>query len=288
MTGGDSGIGKGIAKQLAIDGADVYIFGRSQRKLQKAVKEFRKEGLGIKAVKGNVSSLEDGKKALSHIISKSGKLNILVNSAGIISQGGILDGKTRDWEKTLQINLHGVYLFTKIMIPELIKNKGNCIVNISSVCSKRVTPTLLAYSVSKAALDMFSKCLALELAPYLVRVNTVNPELVDGEVLIEPKLCRLLEQPVPGEELEEEEEEVVPEKKEKGKYNRVHLVLDIPPGKLAEIVRTITYLKTQFADIDVRMELTAGKGKITASDYEDKIKEAISQAGIRVEKEEAE
>jgi len=182
VTGGDSGIGKGIAKQLAIDGADVYIFGRSQRKLQKAVKEFRKEGLGIKAVKGNVSSLEDGKKALSHIISKSGKLNILVNSAGIISQGGILDGKTRDWEKTLQINLHGVYLFTKIMIPELIKNEGNCIVNISSVCSKRVTPTLLAYSVSKAALDMFSKCLALELAPYLVRVNTVNPGMVISDL----------------------------------------------------------------------------------------------------------
>ena len=182
VTGGDSGIGKGIAKQLGIDGADVYIFGRSQRKLQKAVKEFRKEGLGIKAVKGNVSSLEDGKKALSHIISKSGKLNILVNSAGIISQGGILDGKTRDWEKTLQINLHGVYLFTKIMIPELIKNKGNCIVNISSVCSKRVAPTLLAYSVSKAALDMFSKCLALELAPYLVRVNTVNPGMVISDL----------------------------------------------------------------------------------------------------------
>ena len=182
VTGGDSGIGKEIAKQLGIDGADVYIFGRSQRKLQKAVKEFRKEGLGIKAVKGNVSSLEDGKKALSHIISKSGKLNILVNSAGIISQGGILDGKTRDWEKTLQINLHGVYLFTKIMIPELIKNEGNCIVNISSVCSKRVTPTLLAYSVSKAALDMFSKCLALELAPYLVRVNTVNPGMVISDL----------------------------------------------------------------------------------------------------------
>jgi len=114
-----------------------------------------------------------------------------------------------------------------------------------------------------------------------------SPELVDGEVLIEPKLCKLTEQAVPEEELEEEEE-AVPEKKEKGKYNRVHLVLDIPPGKLSEIVRTITYLKTQFADIDVRMELTAGKGKITASDYEDKIKEAISQAGIRVEKEEAE
>ena len=96
MTGGDSGIGKEIAKQLGIDGADVYIFGRSQRKLQKAEKEFGKKGLGIKAVKGNVSSLEDGKKALSHIISKSGKLNILVNSAGIISQGGIIDGKTRD------------------------------------------------------------------------------------------------------------------------------------------------------------------------------------------------
>lgn len=182
VTGGDSGIGKGIAKQLGIDGACVYIIGRNESKLEKALKEFRREGLRIKAVKGDITNVRDGKKALSHIVSKSKNLNILVNSAGIISEGGIIDGKTKDWEKTIHINLHGVYLFTKIMIPEIIRQQGNCIVNISSVCSKRAAPTLLAYCVSKAALDMFSKCLALELAPYRVRVNTVNPGMVESDL----------------------------------------------------------------------------------------------------------
>lgn len=113
-----------------------------------------------------------------------------------------------------------------------------------------------------------------------------DPELVDGEVLIEPGLCKLPEQAIlEPEEEEEKEKEIV---SEKGKYSRVHLVLDVPSGKLADVVRTVAYLKTKFENVSVKIELSAVKGKITASDYEDKIKEAISQTGIRVEREETE
>jgi len=182
VTGGDSGIGKGIAKRLAIDGACVYILGRNENKLEKALKEFGREGLRLKALKGDIVNIKDGEKALSYIVSKSKKLNILVNSAGIISKGGIIDGKTKDWERILHINLHGVYLFTKIMIQQVIRGAGNCIITISSACRQRAAPNLLAYCVSKAAVDMFSQCLALELAPYGVRVNTVNPGMVKSEL----------------------------------------------------------------------------------------------------------
>jgi len=109
-----------------------------------------------------------------------------------------------------------------------------------------------------------------------------SPGLVEGEVLIKPESCKPPEEEIPAEE-EKEEEEVVTEK---GKYKKLHLVLNVPSGRLADIVRTINYLKTVFENVTVRIDVTTRKGEISTSDYEDKVREGFEQAGIGVEKEE--
>jgi hypothetical protein len=116
-----------------------------------------------------------------------------------------------------------------------------------------------------------------------------SPELVEGEILVGAEICEAAGQPgvkpEPEEEEGKEEAEVTPEK---GKYGKIHLLLDVPSGKLSDVVRTVNYLKTLFEKVNIKVEISVEKGKITTAEYEDKVKEAISQATIRVEKEELE
>jgi NAD(P)-dependent dehydrogenase (short-subunit alcohol dehydrogenase family) len=174
VTGATSGIGRAIALLFAQEGASVVGTGRRTERLN--------ELKGIHAVTADHRKIEDSKRAVDETVSKFGKLNILVNSAGVIGNGGILTTSPEEWRRIMDINLEAMFHLTRLAAPHLIKERGSSILNLSSVCSLRPYGNLLAYCVSKAATDMFTQCLALELAPHGVRVNALNPGVVVSEL----------------------------------------------------------------------------------------------------------
>jgi len=114
---------------------------------------------------------------ISETVQHLGKIDVLVNAAGIIKNGNIEDTTLDEWDKMLNINLRCVFHMMQKCVPHLVETKGN-IVNVSSVTGPRAFPNVLAYCVSKAGVDQLTRCAALELAPKGVRVNAVNPGVV--------------------------------------------------------------------------------------------------------------
>lgn len=110
-----------------------------------------------------------------------GGLNILVNCAGILELGSIENTSLEQYDRIFNVNVRSMYHLTMLAVPHLVKSKGN-IVNISSVNGLRSFPNVLAYNMSKSAVDQFTRCVALELAPKEVRVNCVNPGVTITEL----------------------------------------------------------------------------------------------------------
>lgn len=179
ITGASSGIGEATAKYLTNLGALLALTGRN-------VDNLTKVGLECEAISGrkplllvaDVTKPEDNKRVIDEIIAKLGKLDVLVNNAGIIANGSIENTSLEQYDEVMNTNVKAVYHLTMLAVPHLITSKGN-IVNLSSVAGNRSFPGILAYGMSKAAIDQFTRCTALELAEKQVRVNAVNPGLFD-------------------------------------------------------------------------------------------------------------
>ncbi len=116
-------------------------------------------------------------RLIEEIVQHLGRIDVLVNAAGIIRNGSIETTTADDWDKMMNINLRSVFLLMQKCLPFLAKNKGK-IVNVSSITGSRAFPNVLAYCVSKAAVDQLTRCSALELASQGIRVNAVNPGVV--------------------------------------------------------------------------------------------------------------
>ncbi len=114
---------------------------------------------------------------VSETVQAFGKIDVLVNSAGIIKNGTIENTTLDEWDKMMNVNLRSVFYLMQKCIPHMIESKGN-IVNVSSVAGTRSFPNVLAYAVSKAAIDQLTRCSALELAAKGIRVNAINPGVV--------------------------------------------------------------------------------------------------------------
>lgn len=179
VTGGTSGIGFGIVRKLlSLEDSRVVSISRDRRKIAKAKEILGLDGERVEFFSGDVSKPDIMASLAQGIESKYPSLYGLVNCAGIILPGGIEDCSLETWETTMNINVNGAFIVTKAFLPLLKKNISPAsIVNISSVCSLRGGSSI-SYSTSKAATDMFTKCLAVELAKYRIRVNAVNPGVV--------------------------------------------------------------------------------------------------------------
>jgi NAD(P)-dependent dehydrogenase (short-subunit alcohol dehydrogenase family) len=118
---------------------------------------------------------------VANTVGRFGGLDGLVNAAGVLGNGGVLDVEDAEWDRVLDTNLRALHLMTRAAAPELIKRKG-AVVNLSSVAGPRPYANLLAYCVSKSAVDTYTRCAALDLAPHGVRVNAVNPGVVVTEL----------------------------------------------------------------------------------------------------------
>lgn len=182
VTGASSGIGRACALALGAEGARVVAAGRRAERLAEVVRGIESAGGRALAVEGDVRDAGVVAGWVGTAVERFGGLDHLVNAAGVIGPGEPLTALEPDeWDRVMDSNLRSVFLVTRAATPALIQRKGS-IVTISSVAGLRPYAGLSAYCVSKAGVDMFTRCAALDLAPHGVRVNAVNPGVVVTEL----------------------------------------------------------------------------------------------------------
>ncbi|XP_077379034.1 3-oxoacyl-[acyl-carrier-protein] reductase FabG-like [Festucalex cinctus] len=183
ITGASSGIGASSSVLFAKLGSVLALNGRDMDNLKKVAKECTECGGGTEPllVPGDLTDEDKVKRMVEEVIARFGRLDVLVNNAGILALGGIEKSDLATYDRVMNINVRSVYHLTQLCVPHLIKTKG-CIVNVSSIASQISSFAALAYCMSKSAIDQFTRCVALELAAKQVRVNSVCPGVIVTEV----------------------------------------------------------------------------------------------------------
>lgn len=181
VTGASKGIGAGIAKALAAEGASVVVnYARSKKDADRVVEEITASGGKAIAVQGDVSKQADITRLFAETKKAYSKLNILVNNAGIY-QFAPLDSVTEDlFHNHFNLNVLGLLLVTKEAV-KLIGSEGGSIINVGSGVSTIAPPNTSVYTATKAAVDAITAVLAKELGPRGIRVNSINPGMIETE-----------------------------------------------------------------------------------------------------------
>jgi 3-oxoacyl-[acyl-carrier protein] reductase len=176
VTGASRGIGRAISLALAADGASVAANYRSgHAEAASLVKEIEEAGGKALAIGGDVAEYEDAKKVVLETINGLGGLDVLVNNAGIAKNALIYNMEPSDWVEVMRVNFGGVFNCTKAVMPHFMARGAGVIVNVSSVMGERGWVGESNYAASKGAVNAFTRCCAMELARFGVRVNAVLP-----------------------------------------------------------------------------------------------------------------
>lgn len=181
VTGASSGIGRACARALGAEGANVVLAGRRRERLDEVAKELETAGRGVLVVAGDTRDESACAAWVKAALERFGALDGLVNAAGVLGNGTVLDTPTTEWERMMDVNVTGVMQMTRAAAEALKASRG-AVVNISSVAGIRPYGNLAAYCVSKAAVEMYTRCAALDFAPFGVRVNCVAPGVVVTEL----------------------------------------------------------------------------------------------------------
>ncbi|MDR6760361.1 3-oxoacyl-[acyl-carrier protein] reductase [Flavobacterium sp. 2755] len=181
ITGASKGIGAGIAKAYANQGATVVVnYASNKNDADKVVEEITTNGGKAIAIQGNVEKAADVKRIFEEILKSFGKLDILVNNAGVYSFAGIDDITEESFHRMFNINVLGSIL-TIQQAAKLFGDKGGVIINVGSIVSTLDMPTTLVYTQTKYAVDAMTRILAKEFGPKKIRVNSINPGLIETE-----------------------------------------------------------------------------------------------------------
>jgi len=175
VTGGNRGIGFGIAKGLANAGATVVIANRRAAEGQKAAETLKKEGLNAVAIATDVNSKSSVASLVSKIVSDFGRIDILVNNAGVIVRKPAEEITEEEWDYIMNTNLRGLFFCCQLVGKEMMRSKKGKIVNISSVIAQVVQPRRSVYAISKAGVSHLTRALALEWGKYNINVNAIGP-----------------------------------------------------------------------------------------------------------------
>ena len=181
VTGATSGIGQACAIAFAKAGAKVVCVGRKAEALQEVEQKIREVGGEPLTINSDLAHEDEAQRTVEQAVSAFGGIDVLVNAAGHLSSGTIENTSLEAWDDMMNVNVRAPFQLMQKALPSLIERRGN-IVNVSSVTGLRAFPGVLAYCVSKAALDQLTRCSALELAAKGVRVNAVNPGVVVTEI----------------------------------------------------------------------------------------------------------
>ena len=180
ITGASSGIGEATAKKLSQDGAKVVLMARSEDKLKTLKQDIENNKGEALVVSGDVTKSDDFKNAVQQTVDKFGKVDGLINNAGLMPLSFVEKLKTDEWEQMVDVNIKGVLNGVAAVLPELKKNKGGDIINISSMAAHRYFPGGAVYCATKSAVKMFSEGLRQELSPkYGINVTSIEPGAVD-------------------------------------------------------------------------------------------------------------
>ena len=179
ITGASRGIGREIAKRLSMKGLTVIAnYNKSEKEAEELKKELEEKGFIIDIVKADVSKREEAKKLVKFALDKYGRIDILINNAGISEYKLFTDETDEDWDKIINTNLYSVFAMSQEVIPNMIHNKKGLIINMSSAWGVVGGSLEAIYSVSKAGVDGLTKALAKELGPSNIRVNSIAPGMI--------------------------------------------------------------------------------------------------------------
>lgn len=200
ITGGNSGIGKAIALGYGRAGADVaidYVSGPDAAEdVRKQIEEMGRRAITIRA---DISRVEQVKEMVGRTVGELGRIDVLVNNAGLQIQKHFPELTPEDWDKMLSVDLRGTFLVTLYTVQEMIKRKFGRIINVTSVHQEIPKPYFAPYCAAKAGVGMLTKTLAVELAPYKISVNSIAPGAFETPMNVDvlrdlEKLRRVLSQ----------------------------------------------------------------------------------------------
>ncbi|PIW69823.1 MAG: 3-oxoacyl-ACP reductase [Ignavibacteriales bacterium CG12_big_fil_rev_8_21_14_0_65_30_8] len=181
VTGANRGIGRAIALKLAKENNDVIIFGRDVEALKKVKNEILDLNVNCEYYSGDVNDVEFVNNSINKILADHKKIDILINNAGMGIFKKFVDSNLEDFKKQMDVNIYGVYNFTKAVINQMIERRNGYIINISSLAGKNSFATGTMYAATKHALMGFTRSLMLEVREFDVKVAAVCPGSVDTE-----------------------------------------------------------------------------------------------------------
>ena len=182
VTGGSRGIGLAIARLLAEDGASVVVSGRDAARLEAAVKELESLGAAALAVVADVSKRDDVERLVDATRERFGRIDVVVNNAGITRDQLLVRMKDDDWDQVLDTNLRGVFLMTRAVGKVMMRQKSGRIINIASTAGAMGNPGQVNYSAAKAGVIGLTKAAGRELAHWNILVNAVAPGLIETDM----------------------------------------------------------------------------------------------------------
>ncbi len=181
VTGGGTGIGAAVARELGRRGAHVFITGRRREELVELQAAIERSGTHVYAFSGDISNAKSLEGLADAIKTDTDHVDYLVNNAGVYLLGEFEKMNVRDWDMTFDVNVKGLFLLTNLLLP-LMKGAGGAIVNIASTLAWRTSPGTSAYAASKAAVVSMTRSMAREFGPMNIRANCVCPGIVDTPV----------------------------------------------------------------------------------------------------------
>jgi 2-deoxy-D-gluconate 3-dehydrogenase len=184
VTGGNGGIGRGIALGLAGAGAAVAIFGRNEEKNHRVYSELKAIGVPAMAVKVDLTDRAALEPACIRVEKELGGISILVNNAGNVSlSGGVLNEKPEDWDNVIETQLNAVFLLSKLAAHSMLRRQqGGKIINVGSMYSFFGSGLVPSYSAAKGAIVQLTKSMAIELAPHNIQVNAIAPGWIETDM----------------------------------------------------------------------------------------------------------
>jgi NAD(P)-dependent dehydrogenase (short-subunit alcohol dehydrogenase family) len=183
ITGGGTGIGRAIALAFAREGAKVAVSGRREEKLEETLKEVGAAGSEGLAVVADVSKAQDAQRAVQETEGEFGKLDVLVNNAGVLKVATIEGTSEEEWDWLIDINLKGPFLMCRAALPAFRKVGGGTIVNVGSLLGLVGMKDRAAYCASKGGLTLLTKAIALDHAHEHVRANCICPSVVETDLV---------------------------------------------------------------------------------------------------------
>jgi len=194
VTGGNGGIGRSIALGLAQAGSAVAVLARNEEKNQRVMDKLQALEVPALAVGIDLTVRGQLQPALEKVEQTLGPVNILVNNAGIVALGGVLDQQPEDWDRVIETNLNACFLLSKLAARSMVRQRLGKIINIASEYSLFGSGLVPSYSASKGAMVQLTKSMAIELAPSNIQVNAIAPGWIDTDMIAPVKTMPLYQE----------------------------------------------------------------------------------------------